>query len=58
MKPLPKWIGWLSLLAGLVVPGGAFAGLLSPEVATIVLTGTTILGQITHSLNGTGGAPK
>ena len=58
-RPFPKWVGWLSLFAGLIGPGGALAGIVPPKYGLIVGGASGIILSLTHSLNGTGGAtPK
>ena len=58
MKPLPKWVGWLSLLVGLVAPGGAFAGIIPPKWAAIVSGVAALVANLAHSLPGSGGTPN
>ena len=55
MKPLPKYVGWLALIAGLLAPGGALFDLLPPKYAATVAGVAAVILSITHSLNGTGG---
>ena len=55
MKPLPKWITWLSLVVGLLIPGGALAGVVPAKIAAIASAFAGILGALGHSVTGTGG---
>lgn len=55
MKPLPKWVGVLSILLAAFGSGGALAGLVPIKIAALLSTGATVLANLTHSLPGTGG---
>ncbi len=60
MNPLPKGWGWLWLVVGVVsVSGGAIDairnGLAARDYVAVLGGLTTILSNVTHSLNGTGG---
>lgn len=58
MKPLPKWVGFITLLLSLVVPGGALAGLISAKIAAIALVLLNGIQSVSHSLNGSGGSTE
>ena len=58
MKPLPKWIGWIAIICATFGTGGALAGLIPLKIAMMLATAGTLVNGVTHSINGTGGAPK
>ena len=58
MKSLPKIVGWLALLAGLVAPGGALAEIIPPKYAAVISAIAAVVLSISHSLTGTGGTPS
>jgi hypothetical protein len=58
MKPLPKWIGVLAMLAALVAPGGALFSLVPLKYAAIVSSVAAVIAALSHSLTGTGGTPE
>jgi hypothetical protein len=58
MKPLPKWVGMLSLLGSIGSLLGAMGGVLPPKYAVICATAATFLSNLSHSLPGTGGKPQ
>jgi hypothetical protein len=55
MKPLPKWLAWLSNLGALGSLVAMVGGLLPPKYAAIATTLSTLINSVTHSLPGTGG---
>ena len=58
MKPLPKWMGWLSMLGSVGALCTTLAGLLPPKYAVTIATIGTALASLSHSLPGTGGKPQ
>ena len=55
MTPLPKWVGWLSLIGGGSALVSSVAGLLPPKYAAIAAALALLMSNISHSLPGTGG---
>ena len=58
MKPLPKWMGWLSMLASVFTGIATYAAVLPPKIGGPLVAVAGILGGISHSLPGTGGKPE
>ena len=58
MKPLPKWVAWLSTLAALFGAGGTLANVLPPKVGVVLGSAAAVVNAVTHSLPGTGGSPQ
>ncbi len=54
MKPLPKWLSWVSAIAGLFGAGGALTDAIPPKYAAIVGGVAAIIGSLSHSATGNG----
>lgn len=57
MKPLPKVIGWITVLLSVATGLLAIADQLPPKVAFTIMLCANVLTSLSHSLPGTGGAP-
>lgn len=55
MNPLPKWIGWLSMLGTIGTALSTIGGILPPKIGAAIAAVGVILSNLSHSLPGTGG---
>lgn len=58
MQPLPKLAGWLSIAGSVGAVLLSVAGYLPAKWAMIAASLGTLLANVSHSLNGTGGQPE
>ena len=58
MKPLPKWVTWLSTISGLFGAGGGLSQMIPPKYAVIITGVATVVNAVSHSVQGTGGTPN
>jgi hypothetical protein len=56
MKPLPKWVGWLSMAGTISAALSSLGGILPPKWGAGLVALGSILSAVSHSLPGTGGS--
>lgn len=57
MKPLPKWMAWVSMAGTIGAALTMLGGALPPKLGTLIISIGSVLTSLSHSLPGTGGAP-
>lgn len=55
MKPLPKWVAYLSLLGVIGTGATSIVGIVPTKWSAIVGAAAALINAVTHSLQGSGG---